>query len=243
MIIYGINPVLESLAASPAKIRRIIIAKDKGGAKIRDIIGRAKRNKIPVQFEPSRALDRQADTRKHQNVLAEVSDVSYEEFSTVMDRDPRLLLACDRVEDPMNLGAVLRTAEAAGIDAVLLPPRHTCGLTSTVVKASAGAAFHLPVCRVGNLAQAVDRLMKLGFWVVGLDAEGSEGIGPIDVSLPLLLVVGGENKGLRRLIKEKCDYLVRLPMQGKVNSLNLSVAAGALIYLIRMRQIDENSQE
>jgi 23S rRNA (guanosine2251-2'-O)-methyltransferase len=155
-----------------------------------------------------------------------------EDLASVLERKPNLILLVDGVEDPHNLGAVLRTAEAVGVGGVVLPKRHSCGISAAVVKASAGAALHLPVARVVNVARALGQCKEAGYWTVGLDMGGAQSVSQLDTTLPLVLVVGGEDRGLRRLVKEKCDFLVALPLKGKISSLNLSVAAGVVLYQI-----------
>lgn len=234
MFVYGINSVLEALGVTKSSIRRIVVGRGKGGPRIQEIIRLAKSKGVPVSFEPVDALDRKAKGQKHQGVIAEISEVEYSSLEEILARNPKLLLLVDGVEDPRNLGAVLRTAEAAGVDGVLLPHRHTCGITPAAVKTSAGAAVHLKVCRIGNVAQTLAQLKKEGFWTVGLDTKGEEGFSKLNRDLPLVLVVGGEDRGLRRLVRQNCDFLIRLPILGNVSSLNLSVAAGIAIYAVKL---------
>lgn len=234
MFIYGINSVSEALGVSKSSIRRIVVGRGKGGPRIQEIVRLAKSKGVPVSFEPVDALDRKAKGQKHQGVIAEISQVEYSSLEEILSSNPKLLLLVDGVEDPRNLGAVLRTAEAAGVDGVLLPHRHTCGITPAAVKTSAGAAMHLKVCRIGNVAQTLALLKKEGFWTVGLDTNGEEGFSQLNRDLPLVLVVGGEDRGLRRLVRQNCDFLIRLPILGNVSSLNLSVAAGIAIYAVKL---------
>jgi 23S rRNA (guanosine2251-2'-O)-methyltransferase len=234
MFVYGINSVSEALGVAKSSIRRIVVGRGKGGGRIQEIIRLAKSKGVPVSFEPVDALDRKAKGQKHQGVIAEISEVEYSSLKEILTGGPKLLLLVDGVEDPRNLGAVLRTAEAAGVDGVLLPHRHTCGITPAAVKTSAGAAMHLKVCRIGNVAQTLAQLKKEGFWTVGLDIKGEEGFSQLNRDLPLVLVVGGEDRGLRRLVRQNCDFLIRLPILGNVSSLNLSVAAGIAIYAVKL---------
>ncbi len=157
--------------------------------------------------------------------------LSLERMNRILEIDKaNLVVVVDGVEDPRNLGAVLRTSEAAGVQAVLVPQRHSCGITPTVVQASAGAALHLKLARIGNVVQALEKLKEAGLWVVGLDMEGQNRLEEIRADTRLVVVVGGEHRGVRRLVREHCDFLLALPMRGKVSSLNLSVAAGILLY-------------
>jgi 23S rRNA (guanosine2251-2'-O)-methyltransferase len=235
MLIFGIHPVLEALESERIDIRRILVTRGKSGKRLQQIIDRSRVEGVPVHFESKEVLNRKAGVKQHQDVVAELSAVVYSSLDDILETDPQLLLLLDQLEDPRNLGGVIRTAEAAGVGAVLLPKRGCCGITPAVVKASAGAALHVRICRVGNLVQVMDRLKEEGFWLVGLDLEGKDDLKQVDRSLPLAVVVGSEQDGLRRLVKEHCDYLISLPMKGKVSSLNLSVAAGILLYSIAMR--------
>lgn len=241
MILYGVHPVGEALDSSPDRLEGIWITRGARGARIQKIIDASRRLKIPLHFESEAVLRRKAETDSHQNVVAQMSPLGYASLEEILEAAPRWLVLLDQVEDPHNLGAVLRTAEAAGAGAVLIPRRGSCGLTPAVVKASAGAALHLPVARIGNVVETLRKLKEQGYWAVGLDRQGEESLEPIDPSLSLVIVVGGET-GLRRLVRESCDFLVALPMRGKVESLNLSVAAGILLYrLLDRLQNNEKS--
>lgn len=242
MIIYGINPVAEALQSSTSRLERIVVARGKHSSRIQEIIEKARSSGVAVHFEPVESLNRRAGGRGHQMVLAELGEIGFYPLETILAEEPSRVLVLDGVEDPRNLGAVLRTAEAAGIRCVLLPQRHTSGITPTVVKTSAGAALHLKIAKIGNVTQTLKRLKEQGFWAVGLDMQGSEGLGQIDPASKLALVVGGEDRGLRRLVRENCDFLVRLPMRGEVSSLNLSVAAGILFYLLIEREVSFTSE-
>jgi 23S rRNA (guanosine2251-2'-O)-methyltransferase len=234
VILYGINPVHEALLNSADKVQRVYFLRGKSNPRIQELIDLCRQNRLPVHFEAPKILDRKSEGQKHQGVVAEMAAHHYADFSDLLDRKPSLLVLLDGVEDPGNLGAVIRTAEAAGVHALLLPNRRTCGITPAVIKASAGAALHLEICRIGNVANTLEQLKDCGYWIVGLDI-----LSQIDTRLPLVLVIGSENRGLRRLVKEKTDFLVRLPMHGKVESLNLSAAAAILIYrIIELRSVD-----
>ena len=230
MNIFGINPVLEVLKASPDRVLRLTIDQEKRGRRISEIISMAGSLRIPFSLESSAALDRKSNGESHQGIIAELSAFDYADLNVVLARNPFRLILLDGVEDPRNMGAVIRTAEASGADGVIIPSRNNCGITGTVMKASAGAAAHVPICRVTNIVRTMGLLKEKGFWVIGLDMEG-DGQLPEDLRpSPLLLIGGGEHRGLRPLVKENCDFLYRLPMRGKVSSLNLSVAVGILIY-------------
>ena len=236
MIIYGINPVLEALQSEDSPLDRIWITRGKSNPRLQKIVDAARSQGIPVRFESDRVVAKKASTPHHQEIVAEISSIGYIDEETLLQREPTLLLLVDGVEDPRNLGALLRTAEAAGVEGVFLPSRRSCAITGPVVKSSAGAALHLHISRIGNVVQTLEKLKKRGYWVVGLDAQGKDGLNQIDASLPLVVVVGGEHQGVRRVVQEHCDFLLSLPMKGKVSSLNLSVAAGVLLYQIVLRR-------
>ena len=216
---------------------RIWITRGKSNPRLQKIIERARKVRaFPVRFESARVVANKASTPHHQEIVAEITSIGYTDAETLLQAEPALLLLVDGVEDPRNLGALLRTAEAAGVEGVFLPNRRSCAITGPVVKSSAGAALHLKISRIGNIVQTLEKLKKRGYWVVALDAQGKGGLNQIDVSLPLVVVVGGEHQGVRRLVREHCDILLSLPMKGKVSSLNLSVAAGVLLYEILLRR-------
>ncbi len=239
-LICGINPVLEALASGSRHFDRLLIAKGLRNRRISDAISHASRQAVPLRFETRETLDRLAGGVPHQGVIAVVSPrpaSSIEELLATA-RDPALFVVLDGVEDPRNLGAILRTAEGAGCDGVLLPDRHSAGLTETVNRASAGALEHVRLARIGNVVQAIEMLKARGVWVVGFDAAGTQRWDAVDCRRPVALVLGGEGKGIRRLVRQHCDHLVSLPLFGHVASLNVSVAAGIALYeVIRQRGV------
>ncbi len=232
MIVHGVHAVREALAAENPKVEKILIRRRSLNPRLQKIVEAARRRGIPVEFEAVSRSSAAGRRHRHEEVSARVSGASPVSLDSILRQRPSLLLAVDGVQDPNNLGALLRTAEAVGIDGVLIPRRRSCSITPSVVTASAGAALHLKICRVSNLSRTLDQLKQAGFWVVGLDPGGSTGLDQIDATLRLVVVVGGEHQGLRRLVRRQCDYLAALPMQGRVASLNLSVAAGVLLYHI-----------
>jgi len=237
-LICGINPVLEALTAGERSFDRLLIAKGVRNRRIAGAIARAGALGIPLRFQDRQTLDRMAAGVLHQGVIAVVSAKPALGLAEVLARarDPALLVVLDGVEDPRNLGAILRTAEAAGADGVVIPERHSAGLSETVARASAGALEHVRVARVTNVAQAVEELKKRGIWVVGFDAAGTERWDAIDYRRPVALVLGGEGRGIRRLVRERCDHVAGLPLLGRVGSLNVSVAAGIALYeVLRQR--------
>jgi len=237
-LICGINPVLEALAAGTRHFDRLLIVKGLRNQRVSEAIARASQQGIPLRFEPRETLDRMAGGLSHQGIMAVVSAKPVIDMETLLAeaREPALVVVLDGVEDPRNLGAIVRTAEAAGADGVLLPERHSAGLSETVSRASAGGLEHVKVARIGNVAQALETLKARGIWVVGFDAAGRERWDAVDYRRPVALVLGGEGRGMRRLVRERCDHLVSLPLFGHVASLNVSVAAGIALYeVIRQR--------
>jgi 23S rRNA (guanosine2251-2'-O)-methyltransferase len=237
-LICGINPVVEALHAGSRHFDRLLVVKGLRNRRVSEAIAQAGRLGIPLRFESRETLDRMAGGLPHQGLIAVVSAKPVVTMEAVLDeaRTPALVLLLDGVEDPRNLGAILRTADAAGVDGVLLPERHSAGLSETVSRASAGGIEHVKVARIGNVAQAIDALKERGVWVVGLDASGTERWDAVDYKRPIALVLGGEGRGIRRLVRERCDHLVSLPLFGHVGSLNVSVAAGVALYeVIRQR--------
>ena len=194
----------------------------------------AKEAHVLVQFVPKKKLDGMIEGN-HQGVIAQVAAYQYAELDDLFalaakrNEDPFFLLL-DEIEDPHNLGSIMRTADAAGAHGIIIPKRRAVGLTATVAKLSTGAIEHIPVVRVTNMSRTIDELKEKGVWIAGTDAKGKEDYRQFDGSLPLGLVIGSEGKGMGRLIRDKCDFLVQLPMAGHVTSLNASVAAALLMY-------------
>lgn len=244
--IYGRQAVLETLRAAQP-IRKILI---KRGARpsgaLGTILDLAKQQNVPVQFVDHRRLD-DLVRGHHQGVVAFASAkplVSVDDILRVArDRNERaLVLVLDGVEDPANLGAILRTAEGAGAHGVVIPKHRAVGLTPAVARASAGAIEYVPVAQVTNTVRALEELKAAGLWIVGADPEAPQAHYAVDLTMPVAVVLGGEGRGLGRLVKEHCDLQVRLPMQGKVSSLNVAVAAGVLLFeIVRQRKIDRTS--
>jgi len=239
ILICGINPVIEALIASTRHFDRLLIVKGLRSKRLSEAIRRATKLGVPLRFEMRETLDRMAGGVAHQGIIAIVSEKPVLSLESLLDsaRAPALVVVLDGVEDPRNLGAILRTAEAAGADGVMLPERHSAGLSETVSRASAGAIEHVRVARVGNLVQALEALKARGIWVVGFDAAGSERWDAVDLTRPVALVLGGEGRGIRRLVREHCDHLVSIPHFGHIGSLNVSVAAGIALYeAVRQRR-------
>lgn len=233
-MIAGVHPVREALLAGHA-FDRLLIARGAGGPRLQEIIDLARERSVPVRFEPREALDRASNSATHQGVVAFGAAHGYAELDEVLP-GARLLVVLDGVEDPHNLGAIIRTAHAAGASAVIVPDRRAAGLTEVVVKAAAGALEHIPVVRVGNLNQTLEDLKKRNFWIYGVDERGHELYSDVDYTVPTVFVLGGEGRGLHDLVKKHCDLLVRIPMAGAIASLNVSVAAGVVVFEWRRRQ-------
>jgi 23S rRNA (guanosine2251-2'-O)-methyltransferase len=227
-VLAGIHPVREALRAGRG-LDRVLIARGAGGPRLQEIIDLARQRSVPVRFEPREALDRASNSAAHQGVLAFGAAQRYADLDQIAS-GAQLLVVLDGVEDPHNLGAIIRTAHAAGAAAVLVPDRRAAGLTETVAKAAAGALEHLPVVRVGNVSQTLEALKGRGFWIYGLDERATDLYSEIDFARPTVLVLGGEGQGLHQLVKKHCDVLVRIPMAGAISSLNVSVAAGIVLF-------------
>lgn len=238
--IVGRNAVREALR-SGRTIQRLFITNDKVQGSLQEIIGLAKDKGIELRRVDDKQLSKYADGVVHQGVVALAAPVKFADLGEVLqnwssDKAP-LLILLDGIEDPHNMGAIIRTAECCGATAVLIPKRHTAPINATVAKTSAGALESIPLVQVGNVAQTIEELKKQGFWVIGAHMEGQQTLYQADLTSPLVLVIGNEGKGLSRLTKERCDFLVTIPMYGRINSLNASVAAAILMYeAVRQRQ-------
>ncbi len=238
----GRNPVLEALQSDLA-IHRVLVAKGTQGGPISSIIDLCKEHNVNVQWVDRSRLDQMSQTGRHQGVIAELAAIGYASLDDVLARaadasEDLLLVVLDEIEDPQNLGSIIRTAEAVGAHGVIIPRHRAVGLTAAVARASAGAVAHLPVVQVPNLVQCIKKLKTTGAWVVGTDALAEQTAFQADLTGPLVVVLGSEGKGIGRLLRENCDFLVRLPMSGKVNSLNVSVSAGVILYeVVRQRQV------
>ncbi|MBV9611439.1 MAG: 23S rRNA (guanosine(2251)-2'-O)-methyltransferase RlmB [Acidobacteriaceae bacterium] len=230
----GIHPVREALRAK-RPLEKILILKGASGARIQEIIDLSHAASIPVRFESREALDRAAKGVPHQGVMAFGAAHSYSELHNVTE-GARLLVVLDGVEDPHNLGAIIRTAHAAGANAIIVPERRSAPLTETVDRAAAGALEYLAIARVTNISQTLERLKQTGFWIYGLDEGGAQLYDQVDYTSPSAIVLGSEGKGLHAGVQKHCDVLVRIPMAGAVPSLNVSVAAGIVLFEWRRKQ-------
>lgn len=236
-ILVGRNPVSEALRAG-REIDKILVSSREGSMKI--ILALAKEKGIPVIYVEKAAIDRLASGNAHQGVAAYTSPYEYSELDDIFakaeeNEEEPFIIILDGLEDPHNLGAIMRTAECAGAHGVIIPKRHSCGLTETVAKASAGAIEYMPVVKVTNIAQTIDELKERGIWTAACDMGGSSYC-DIDISGKIAVVIGSEGFGVSKLVREKCDYIVSMPMLGKITSLNASNAAAVIMYEIRRQR-------
>ncbi len=234
--INRLNPLLEILKSSPGRINKILIQKERGPHRIGEVIGEARAHAVPFLFVPKHRLDRLSP--HHQGFLADVSAKAFSPLEEILAgaRRPFLLLL-DEVEDPQNLGAVIRSAEGAGVDGVVLPERRSAGLTETVATVSAGALEHVKIARVTNLVRTMAGLKERGIWIVGAEGSGREPWYEFDFTLPVAVVLGSEGRGLRPLVRKSCDKVLAIPLAGKVNSLNVAAAAAVFLFeIVRQRR-------
>lgn len=231
MLVSGRNNVKEILKNNSMKnkIKSVICSKNFNET---DILSLVEKLKLKVIYKEKFELDKLAKNN-HQGIIMEVEDFIYQELDDLISEGKCRLLILDHLEDPHNLGAIIRTSEAAGINGIILPKNRSVSVNETVMKTSVGALYNVPICQVTNLNQTIKRLKELGFWIIGTDMDGVD-YKTIDYPEKSVLVIGSEGFGMSRLVKDSCDYVVRIPMNGKINSLNASVAAGIMIYeLIR----------
>ena len=224
----GIHPVREALRAG-RPVDRVLIVKGAGGPRLQELIELCRERGIPVRFESRDQLDRAAGSAAHQGVVAFAAAEKYATLDSTAAHGG-LHVVLDGVEDPHNLGAIVRTAHAAGAAAVVIPERRAAPLTDVVSRAAAGALAYLPVVRVGNINRALEDLKKRGYWIYGLDERGDQAYDQTDYTTPTAIVLGGEGRGLHELVAKHCDFRVRIPMSGGVASLNVSVAAGVVLF-------------
>lgn len=246
MIIYGKNPIKEAIYWNSSKVEEILISDHGEKERVSEILELAREKKIKVSFLPREALLRISGTSHHQGVVARVSEFEYKGVEQILkyakEKGERLFLVIlDHIEDPQNLGAIIRTVNVLGVHGVVIPKDRAVSVTSSVIKASSGAAGFVQIARVVNLVTTIRDLKKKGVWIAGADPSASKSVFEEDFGgLDLALVIGGEGKGLKRLVREECDFLVCIPGVGEVSSLNASVAAGIMICDImrqrRMRQ-------
>jgi 23S rRNA (guanosine2251-2'-O)-methyltransferase len=238
-LLYRRNAIRECLRAGRRKIHRLLVAGDADLAEAQDILAEAQRRRLPIETTDRKAINLATHGERHQNLLLEVGPYTYADFDDLLERaaqrgEAPFLLLLDLVQDPRNVGALLRTAEALGVHGVIIQERRGCEVTPTVVNTAAGATEHLLIAQVPNLAEAMRRLKQRDVWLVGLDlSPGAQPIDQLDLDLPLGLVVGNEGSGLRRLVRDRCDFRACLPMAGHVQSLNAAVAGSLALYAAR----------
>jgi 23S rRNA (guanosine2251-2'-O)-methyltransferase len=239
-LIYGINSVAEALKARGRAFEYISVARERHDLRLQRIVEECRRLGLPVRFLSRAELDQMAGRVAHQGVVAVSSAKQYSDVDDVVSAKRgvySLIVVLDGVEDPHNLGAIIRTADAAGADGLIIPERRAAGVTGTVTKASAGASAHLPIAKVTNIARTLEDLKEQNVWTVGLDERAPQTYDTVDYNMNCAVVLGAEGKGVHDLVRRKCDFLVSIPMLGKVSSLNVSVAAGVVLYeIVRQRR-------
>lgn len=248
-MLVGRNAVREALLAGRRRVRRVLVAEGAQGGGLDEILALCAEASVPLQRVPRSELDRLGAELTHQGVAAAVSPYPYVDLDDILVRaeergEAPFLLAMDSLQDPQNVGSLLRTAEAVGVHGAIVPERRASGVTPAVSRASAGAVEHLRVAQVTNLVRALETLKGRGLWVVGVENVSiAQDYRSADLSMPLILVVGGEGQGMRRLVMETCDLLVRIPMRGRIGSLNVSVAGSIVLYQAWMARRDSGSME
>src|SRR5216683_3041435 len=238
--IYGINPVREALKSRGRAIQYVAVARERHDDRLQKLIDECKRAGVSVRLITRQDLDRLAGNGGHQGAVAVTSAKKYCDVDDLLANrrgEHALLVVLDGVEDPHNLGAILRTADAAGANGVVIPERRAAGVSGIVAKASAGASEHLPIAKVTNIARTLEELKTQNLWIVGLDERGKQNYDALDYHMDCAIVLGSEGNGVHDLVAKKCDFLVSIPMLGKVPSLNVSVAAGVMLYeVVRQRK-------
>ena len=239
-VIYGIHSIGEALKRGGRRFDYVAVSRDRTDNRVQGILDDCRAQGISVRFVPREDIDRETRTNTHQGIMAITSRKEYTGVEELLEHPHHgqysFLLVLDGVEDPHNLGALLRSADGAGVDGVVIPERRAAGITGTVVKASAGASEHLRVARVVNIARTLDELKDKNVWVVGLDERGEKSYDQLDYNMNCAIVMGAEGKGLHDLVRRKCDMLVSIPMMGAVSSLNVSVAGGIVMYEVQRQR-------
>lgn len=242
-LLYGRNAIRETLRAGRRRIYKLWIAKGvKETGPVAEILAAARQRRIPWQYAERRQLDKVSGEQHHQGVVAQVSGYPYVALDDILQQvhqaeEPALLLLLDCLQDPQNFGSLLRTAESVGVHGVVMPSRRSVGVTTSVVNASAGGVEHLLITRVTNLVRNMERLKAQDIWVAGLESlPEAQSLYEADLDMPLALVIGSEGQGLRRLVRQRCDFFLRLPMRGRIGSLNASVAGSVALYEVWRRR-------
>jgi len=238
-VIFGVLPVLEALRSNSRRIDKIAVAEGSGEHRLSEILRLAREHSVIVNRMPRESFSKYVDPALNtQGVIAFTTPVDYAEAEDIIDSatDETLLLILDGVEDPRNLGAVLRSAECAGVDGIFIPERRAVGLTDTVAKSSAGAIEYVKVAKVANLSRLIEKIKERDIWVVGTSGDAETSYADWDWTRPSAIVLGAEGTGLHRLVAQNCDVLVKIPMYGKIDSLNVSVAAGVILFEARRQR-------
>jgi len=239
-IIYGIHPVKEALTSSPLRFQKVMVSARNPSPTLQSIINLTREKKVPLAFTDKETLDQMAKGGLHQNIIGVIEETPYVDLDQLFVSSKRglekaLFLILDGIQDPHNLGSLIRTALGCGAHGIVIPKDRAVGITPVAIKASAGAVAHIPVARVVNIATTIDRFKKEGIWVYGASGEAKDKLYDLDLNMDLAIVIGAEGKGIRPLIKKKCDRLFSIPMKGPVTSFNASVSGGMILYEV-MRQ-------
>jgi 23S rRNA (guanosine2251-2'-O)-methyltransferase len=242
-VLYGIHPVTEALKRRERRFDYVAVSKDRSDPRVLRIIDDCRAQGVSVRFVPREEIDKTTQTNTHQGIMAVTSRKVFSDIDDLLAAKRgkhAFMLVLDGIEDPHNLGALLRSANGAGVDGVVIPERRATGITGTVVKASAGASEAVSVARVVNIARSLEDLKERNVWTVGLDERGTQSYDELDYNMDCAIVLGAEGKGLHDLVRRKCDMLVKIPMMGSVSSLNVSVAGGIVMYeVLRQRRVLE----
>jgi 23S rRNA (guanosine2251-2'-O)-methyltransferase len=242
-VLYGIHPVTEALKRRERRFDYVAVSKDRSDPRVLRIIDDCRAQGVSVRFVPREEIDKTTQTNTHQGIMAVTSRKVFSDIDDLLAAKRgkhAFMLVLDGIEDPHNLGALLRSANGAGVDGVVIPERRATGITGTVVKASAGASEAVSVARVVNIARSLEDLKERNVWTVGLDERGTQSYDELDYNMDCAIVLGAEGKGLHDLVRRKCDMLVKIPMMGSVSSLNVSVAGGIVMYeVLRQRRAVE----
>jgi 23S rRNA (guanosine2251-2'-O)-methyltransferase len=248
-IIHGVHPIYEGLRIQPTPIKRIIISRQRNRKPLMEILRLAEERGVSIQWVGRDYLTCMAKTTSHQGILAQVDDFKYVELSDIVQRwkatgKKALLLIVDGVEDPQNLGGLIRTANAFGVHGIVIPKDRATPITPIVIKASVGASFHTPIARVTNIVSCLEFLRKRAVWILGAEAGAKHPIYDCDLDLDLAIVIGSEGRGIRPLVKKKCDFLASIPLCGEITSLNASVAGALVMYeVLRQRLAGEGPHD
>ena len=246
VVIFGIHAVSEALKSGARGFDYVGVSRERHDQRVQRIVEICRTSGILIRFLQREELDRTANSNSHQGVIAVTTGKQYADVDMLLDSrkaEHSFLVVLDGIEDPHNLGALIRTADGAGADGVIIPERRAVGLTGTVVKSSAGASEHLPIARVTNISRTLEELKDRSLWTVGLDERGSQGYDNIDYNMHCAIVLGAEGKGLHDLVRKRCDFLVSIPMMGSVPSLNVSVAGAVVMYEVARQRRNSKSKE